>query len=153
MLVLLGLTSRCLLVVLPKAVVSSHLCMPVTLYDCCRSRTAVAPLERLKILMQVQGSHKTYTGVWQVCGEVVNLVCLQAHPLHKCFACCRLNAKIYMCQGLVLMAKNEGLRGMFRGNWTNCVRIVPNSAIKFLTYEQLTRSASSPLHQCVQLST
>ena len=154
MLVLLGLTSRCLLVVLPKAVVSSHLCIPVTLYDCCRSRTAVAPLERLKILMQVQGSHKTYTGVWQVCGEVANLVCPQAHGLHQRFACCGLNAKIYIyiyiyicvCQGLVLMAKNEGLRGMFRGNWTNCVRIVPNSAIKFLTYEQLTRSASSPLH-------
>lgn len=32
----------------------------------CRSRTAVAPLERLKILMQVQGSSKVYTGVWQV---------------------------------------------------------------------------------------
>lgn len=31
-----------------------------------RSRTAVAPLERLKILMQVQGSEKIYTGVWQV---------------------------------------------------------------------------------------
>ena len=33
----------------------------------CRSRTAVAPLERLKILMQVQGNAKVYTGVWQVC--------------------------------------------------------------------------------------
>lgn len=32
----------------------------------CRSRTAVAPLERLKILMQVQGKDKLYTGVWQV---------------------------------------------------------------------------------------
>ena len=32
----------------------------------CRSRTAVAPLERLKILMQVQGNQKVYTGVWQV---------------------------------------------------------------------------------------
>ena len=32
----------------------------------CRSRTAVAPLERLKILMQVQGNAKVYTGVWQV---------------------------------------------------------------------------------------
>lgn len=31
-----------------------------------RSRTAVAPLERLKILMQVQGSEKVYTGVFQV---------------------------------------------------------------------------------------
>jgi hypothetical protein len=30
------------------------------------SRTAVAPLERLKILMQVQGNDKVYKGVWQV---------------------------------------------------------------------------------------
>ena len=27
------------------------------------------------------------------------------------------------------------------GNWTNVVRIVPNSAVKFLTYEQLSRCA------------
>lgn len=30
------------------------------------SRTAVAPLERLKIVLQVQGNEKVYTGVWQV---------------------------------------------------------------------------------------
>ncbi|KAK9794349.1 hypothetical protein WJX73_009698 [Symbiochloris irregularis] len=78
------------------------------------SRTAVAPLERLKILMQVQGNQKVYTGVWQ---------------------------------GLVYMAKNEGIRGMFRGNWTNCLRIVPNSAVKFLTYEQLIRLLSYELKE------
>ena len=42
-------------------------------------------------------------------------------------------------QGLKYMSKEEGIRGMFRGNWTNCVRIIPNSAVKFLTYEQLSR--------------
>ena len=31
-----------------------------------RSRTAVAPLERLKILMQVQGKERVYRGVVQV---------------------------------------------------------------------------------------
>ena len=31
----------------------------------------MAPLERLKILMQVQGSHKTYTGVWQARAGIV----------------------------------------------------------------------------------
>ena len=46
-------------------------------------------------------------------------------------------------QGLKYMSKEEGIRGMFRGNWTNCVRIIPNSAVKFLTYEQLSRC---PLH-------
>lgn len=34
--------------------------------SCCRSRTSVAPLERLKILMQIQGNEKQYTGVVQV---------------------------------------------------------------------------------------
>ncbi len=45
----------------------------------------------------------------------------------------------HIVQGLKYMAKEEGIRGMFRGNWTNCVRIIPNSAVKFLTYEQLSR--------------
>ena len=76
---------------------------------CRRSRTAVAPLERLKILMQVQGNQKVYTGVWQ---------------------------------GLKHMARTEGVRGMMKGNLANCIRIVPNSAVKFLTYEQLSRRAA-----------
>ena len=78
-----------------------------------RSRTAVAPLERLKILMQVQGNQKVYTGVWQ---------------------------------GLKHMARTEGLRGMMKGNLANCIRIVPNSAVKFLTYEQLSRCAAASKH-------
>lgn len=73
------------------------------------SRTAVAPLERLKILMQVQGSSKLYTGVWQGCKH---------------------------------MYQREGIKGMFQGNGTNCVRIVPNSAVKFLAYEQISRRVS-----------
>eukprot|EP00884_Botryococcus_braunii_P019730 jgi/Botrbrau1/6440/Bobra.0034s0016.1 len=78
------------------------------------SRTAVAPLERLKILMQVQGNEKIYTGV---------------------------------VQGLTRMAKNEGVTGMFKGNWTNCVRIVPNSAVKFLMYEQISRRIAHHLQE------
>ncbi len=37
------------------------------------------------------------------------------------------------------MAKTEGLRGMMKGNGANCVRIIPNSAVKFLTYEHISR--------------
>ena len=37
------------------------------------------------------------------------------------------------------MAKTEGLRGMFKGNGANCARIVPNSAVKFITYEFFSR--------------
>ncbi|GMH35996.1 hypothetical protein BSKO_03864 [Bryopsis sp. KO-2023] len=74
------------------------------------SRTAVAPLERLKIVLQVQGNEKVYTGVWQ---------------------------------GLVKMAKSEGVRGLMKGNGTNCIRIIPNSAVKFLTYEKFKQYLSA----------
>ena len=73
------------------------------------SRTAVAPLERLKILMQVQGNDKVYTGVWQ---------------------------------GMRHMWQHEGIHGLFRGNGLNCIRIFPNQAIKFMSYEQLSRRIS-----------
>ena len=42
-------------------------------------------------------------------------------------------------QGLKHMAQEDGFRGMMKGNGTNCVRIIPNQAVKFLTYEQLNR--------------
>lgn len=43
------------------------------------------------------------------------------------------------------MWRSEGIRGLFKGNGLNCIRIIPNSAIKFLTYEQLSRKISHAL--------
>ncbi|XP_042519024.1 mitochondrial adenine nucleotide transporter ADNT1-like [Macadamia integrifolia] len=71
------------------------------------SRTAVAPLERLKILLQVQNSQNI-----------------------------KYNGTI---QGLKYIWRTEGFRGLFRGNGTNCARIVPNSAVKFFSYEEASR--------------
>ncbi|GMY30492.1 mitochondrial adenine nucleotide transporter ADNT1-like [Fagus crenata] len=71
------------------------------------SRSAVAPLERLKILLQVQNSHSV-----------------------------KYNGTI---QGLKYIWNTEGFRGMFKGNGTNCARIVPNSAVKFYSYEQASK--------------
>ncbi|CAE6142800.1 unnamed protein product [Arabidopsis arenosa] len=71
------------------------------------SRTAVAPLERMKILLQVQNPHSIkYSGT---------------------------------VQGLKYIWRTEGLRGLFKGNGTNCARIVPNSAVKFFSYEQASK--------------
>ncbi|XP_021754319.1 mitochondrial adenine nucleotide transporter ADNT1-like [Chenopodium quinoa] len=71
------------------------------------SRTAVAPLERLKILLQVQNPHSIkYNGT---------------------------------VQGLKYIWQTEGFRGLFKGNGTNCARIVPNSAVKFFSYEQASK--------------
>ncbi|KAF9614937.1 hypothetical protein IFM89_021367 [Coptis chinensis] len=71
------------------------------------SRTAVAPLERLKILLQVQNPHSI-----------------------------KYNGTI---QGLKYIWRSEGFRGLFKGNGTNCARIVPNSAVKFFSYEEASR--------------
>ncbi|KAM7531383.1 hypothetical protein LguiB_034793 [Lonicera macranthoides] len=71
------------------------------------SRTAVAPLERLKILLQVQNPHSIkYKGT---------------------------------VQGLKYIWRTEGFRGLFKGNGTNCARIVPNSAVKFFSYEEASK--------------
>ncbi|CAN6718596.1 unnamed protein product [Malus baccata var. baccata] len=71
------------------------------------SRTAVAPLERLKILLQVQNPHSI-----------------------------KYNGTI---QGLKYIWRTEGFRGLFKGNGTNCARIVPNSAVKFFSYDEASK--------------
>lgn len=42
-------------------------------------------------------------------------------------------------QGLEYIWRTEGFRGLFKGNGANCVRIVPNSAVKFFGYEQASK--------------
>ncbi|KAK0532245.1 hypothetical protein OC834_002674 [Tilletia horrida] len=85
------------------------------------SRTVVSPLERLKILQQVQPASTSasgarpraaYSGVWQ---------------------------------GLVKMWREEGFRGYMRGNATNCIRIAPYSAVQFTTYEALKEYLQDPV--------
>lgn len=63
----------------------------------------VSPLERLKILMQVQSVGR------------------DAY-------------KMSVGQALAKMWREEGWRGFMRGNGTNCIRIVPYSAVQFSSY-------------------
>lgn len=67
------------------------------------SRTLVSPLERLKILLQVQSAGRT-------------------------------EYKLSVPQGLAKMWREEGWRGFMRGNGSNCIRIVPYSAVQFSSY-------------------
>ncbi|KAI2630065.1 solute carrier family 25 member 42 [Xylaria nigripes] len=72
------------------------------------SRTVVSPLERLKILLQVQSAgHTEY--------------------------------KLSVGKALAKMWKEEGWRGFMRGNGTNCIRIVPYSAVQFGSYNLYRR--------------
>lgn len=67
------------------------------------SRTVVSPLERLKILYQIQRVG-------------------------------REEYKMSVVKGLMKMWKEEGWRGFTRGNGTNCIRIIPYSAVQFGSY-------------------
>ncbi|KAL8788182.1 MAG: hypothetical protein Q9213_001821 [Squamulea squamosa] len=67
------------------------------------SRTVVSPLERLKILFQIQSVG-------------------------------REEYKMSVGRGLAKMWRDEGWRGFMRGNGTNCIRIVPYSAVQFGSY-------------------
>ncbi|KAH8887775.1 mitochondrial carrier [Thozetella sp. PMI_491] len=73
------------------------------------SRTVVSPLERLKILFQVQSVG-------------------------------REEYKLSIGKALGKMWKEEGWRGFMRGNGTNCIRIVPYSAVQFGSYNLYKRS-------------
>lgn len=67
------------------------------------SRTVVSPLERLKILLQVQTTGQT-------------------------------EYKMSVPKALAKIWREEGFKGMMAGNGTNCVRIVPYSAVQFGSY-------------------
>lgn len=67
------------------------------------SRTVVSPLERLKILYQIQSVG-------------------------------REEYKLPIGKALKKMWTDEGWRGFMRGNGTNCVRIIPYSAVQFGSY-------------------
>lgn len=79
------------------------------------SRTIVSPLERLKILLQVQsvGREEYKLSIWKA---------------------------------LVKMGREEGWRGFMRGNGTNCIRIIPYSAVQFGSYN-FYKKVSQSLHR------
>lgn len=55
-------------------------------------------------------------------------------------------------QGLRSIWGSEGIRGFFKGNGTNCARIIPNSAVKFFSYEEASRFVRSANELCFSAS-
>ena len=66
------------------------------------TKTATAPLDRIKVLLQVQTMSSTVDGKY---------------------------SGIIGSSRMIL--REEGVRAMWRGNWANCVRIVPVYASRF----------------------
>lgn len=73
------------------------------------SRTVVSPLERLKILYQIQTVGRT-------------------------------DYQMSIQKALAKIWKTEGFAGFMKGNGSNCLRIVPYSAVQFSSYNLYKRS-------------
>ncbi|XP_043558819.1 calcium-binding mitochondrial carrier protein SCaMC-1-like isoform X2 [Chiloscyllium plagiosum] len=71
------------------------------------SRTGTAPLDRLKVLMQVHSSKSN---------------------------------QMNMYNGFKQMLKEGGVTSLWRGNGMNVVKIAPETAIKFMAYEQVLKT-------------
>ncbi|XP_067941031.1 mitochondrial adenyl nucleotide antiporter SLC25A24-like [Watersipora subatra] len=68
------------------------------------SRTCTAPLDRLKVLLQVHGSTKN---------------------------------NLSITSGLKDLLSEGGVKGLWRGNGVNVIKIAPETAMKFMAYEQM----------------
>ncbi|XP_034290329.1 mitochondrial adenyl nucleotide antiporter SLC25A23-like isoform X1 [Pantherophis guttatus] len=75
------------------------------------SRTGTAPLDRLKVFMQVHASK---------------------------------NNSMNVLGGLKGMIYEGGMSSLWRGNGVNVLKIAPESAIKFMAYEQIKRAIRGP---------
>jgi hypothetical protein len=82
------------------------------------SRTVVSPLERLKILFQVQSVGRN-------------------------------EYQMSVPRALAKMWREEGIRGFMAGNGTNCIRIVPYSAVQFGAYN-LYKPVSPNVTPCMR---
>ncbi|XP_056271428.1 mitochondrial adenyl nucleotide antiporter SLC25A24 [Pseudoliparis swirei] len=74
------------------------------------SRTGTAPLDRMKVFMQVHSSKSN---------------------------------KISLVDGFKQMLKEGGVASLWRGNGINVLKIAPETAIKFMAYEQFKKMLSS----------
>uniref|UniRef100_A0A0N5APR8 EF-hand domain-containing protein n=1 Tax=Syphacia muris TaxID=451379 RepID=A0A0N5APR8_9BILA len=72
----------------------------------CMSRTCTAPLDRLKVYLQVHATRKN---------------------------------KLNVLSALKLLFEEGGLKSFWRGNGVNVAKIAPESALKFMAYEQMKR--------------
>jgi solute carrier family 25 phosphate transporter 23/24/25/41 len=71
------------------------------------ARTTVAPVDRVKILMQTAHVQKK-THLYGTMGQTIRQI-----------------------------LRDDGIVGLWRGNLTNCVRVAPHAAVQFVTYDKI----------------
>lgn len=99
------------------------------------SRTGTAPLDRLKVFMQVRSPGETRvptahpnTGAWRE---------PEGHRHFPAQVHASKTNRLNILGGLRSMVREGGVRSLWRGNGINVLKIAPESAIKFMAYEQV----------------
>jgi hypothetical protein len=92
------------------------------------TKTAVAPLERVKILKQLEG---------MVARAAAGTVSDEARARARAFHGAGVG------QSVARIVREEGVRGLWKGNGANVVRVVPVYALKFAANDHI-RAALSP---------
>lgn len=96
------------------------------------SRTCTAPLDRLKVLMQVDPLRSIVLdsgGLDRGPRGLRTVVFSQVHASK--------NNSVRIGGGFAQMIQEGGVRSLWRGNGINVIKIAPESAIKFMAYEQV----------------
>ena len=91
----------------------------------CTARSCVAPIDRVKILMQTQ--HLTDAAKGAAAGSSGGAAAGGAPPKERYRS---------VGQSLRQIFQLEGVRGLWRGNGVNCIRVFPYAATQFVSYDK-----------------
>lgn len=101
----------------------------------CCAKTTIAPLDRVKILLQAQNPHYKHLGN----EKTKNKASVSNGGFHKLFLCSMLLHHRLVFSGvfstLKAVPQKEGYLGLYKGNGAMMVRIFPYGAIQFMAFD------------------
>uniref|UniRef100_A0A4W5N331 Solute carrier family 25 member 42 n=1 Tax=Hucho hucho TaxID=62062 RepID=A0A4W5N331_9TELE len=106
------------------------------------AKTAVAPLDRTKIIFQGRRSHFSHHVICLLCSRALPPVPLLTHPLDMVRARMAVTPKEMYSNTMhvfVRISREEGLKTLYRGFTPTILGVVPYAGLSFFTYETLKK--------------
>lgn len=113
-----------------KCIDAVFFCFYLGVAGCC-AKTTIAPLDRIKILLQAQNPHYKHLGknkTWKANKCLFLHICATWGKLWSIFA--------GVWSTLKAVPKKEGFLGLYKGNGAMMVRIFPYGAIQFMSFDK-----------------
>ena len=103
------------------------------------SRTCIAPLERVKIFYQVSQKPTQQLTSQQIISQQLTTKSITQPQMKNI-----INQPKGIISLLAKMYREEGVRGYFKGNGANCLKVVPNLGIRFFAFENYKKLLLRP---------